>query len=248
MVGGPLTVRLGYRCPCACDGCTLGAIDRGEIGDNRQIIIALSATMNRLDAMNLFVRVADLGSFAAVANQLGVARSVVTRQIAALEEHLGVKLMVRATRKLTLTSAGTSYLDKCRTILDLVEVAEADVMEARLTPRGNLRIGLPLSYGLKRVAPLLPAFQKNLSRDQPSAGLHRPPHQPDRRGHRPVDPHHAPARRRRRRAQARREPPDRRRPRPTTSRATAIPRIPPSSRITSAWAIRPRPTTARWPS
>lgn len=115
--------------------------------------------MNRLDAMNLFVRVADLGSFAAVANQLGVARSVVTRQIAALEEHLSVKLMVRTTRKLTLTSAGASYLDKCRTILDLVEVAEADVMEARLTPRGNLRIGLPLSYGLKRIAPLLPAFQ-----------------------------------------------------------------------------------------
>lgn len=116
--------------------------------------------MNRLDAMNLFVRVADLGSFAAVANQLGVARSVVTRQIAALEEHLGVKLMVRTTRRLTLTSAGASYLDKCRTILDLVESAEADVMEARLTPRGNLRISLPLSYGLKRIAPLLPAFLK----------------------------------------------------------------------------------------
>ena len=76
--------------------------------------------MNRLDAMNLFVRVADLGSFAAVANQFGVARSVVTRQIAALEEHLGVKLMVRTIRKLTLTSAGTSYLDIGRTILDLV--------------------------------------------------------------------------------------------------------------------------------
>lgn len=116
--------------------------------------------MNRLDAMNLFVRVADLGSFAAVANQIGVARSVVTRQIAALEEHLGVKLMVRTTRRLTLTSAGASYLDKCRTILDLVESAEADVMEARLTPRGNLRISLPLSYGLKRIAPLLPAFLK----------------------------------------------------------------------------------------
>ena len=108
--------------------------------------------------MQIFVRVADLGSFAAVASQLGLARSVVTRQIAALEEHLGVKLMVRTTRKLTLTSAGASYLDKCRSILDLVESAEADVMEARLTPRGNLRIGLPLSYGLKRIAPLLPEF------------------------------------------------------------------------------------------
>lgn len=115
--------------------------------------------MNRLDAMTLFVRVADLGSFAAAANQLGLARSVVTRQIAALEEHLGVKLMVRTTRKLTLTSAGANYLDKCRTILDLVDTAEADVMEARLTPRGNLRLSLPLSFGLKRIAPLLPKFQ-----------------------------------------------------------------------------------------
>ena len=116
--------------------------------------------MNRLDAMSLFVRVADLGSFAAVANQFGVARSVVTRQIAALEEHLGVKLMVRTTRRLTLTTAGTSYLQKCRTILDLIDAAEADVMEERLTPRGNLRVSLPLSFGLTRIAPLLPDFLK----------------------------------------------------------------------------------------
>lgn len=116
--------------------------------------------MNRLDAMMLFVRVADLGSFAAAADQLGLTRSVVTRQIAALEDHLGVKLMTRTTRRLTLTSAGTDYLDKCRTILDLVESAETDVMEARLNPRGNLRVGLPLSFGLKRIAPLLPDFQK----------------------------------------------------------------------------------------
>ena len=88
--------------------------------------------------MQIFVRVADLGSFAAVASQLGLARSVVTRQIAALEEHLGVKLMVRTTRKLTLTSAGASYLDKCRSILDLVESAEADVIAA-LAPLAHAR-------------------------------------------------------------------------------------------------------------
>ena len=62
--------------------------------------------MDRLQAMHVFVRVAELGSFSAVAQQLGVARSVITRQIAALEEHLGIKLMVRSTRRLTLTSAG----------------------------------------------------------------------------------------------------------------------------------------------
>lgn len=114
--------------------------------------------MNRLDAMNLFVRVADLGSFAGAAQQLGVARSVVTRQIAALEEYLGVKLIVRTTRKLTLTSPGVHYLAQCRAILQLVDSAEADVMQARNTPRGHLRVGLPLSFGLKRMAPLLPQF------------------------------------------------------------------------------------------
>jgi DNA-binding transcriptional LysR family regulator len=116
--------------------------------------------MNRLDAMYLFVRVAELGSFSAAAQRLDVARSVVTRQIAALEEHLGAKLMVRSTRRLALTSAGTAYLEKCRVILDMVEAAEADVMEERLTPRGTLRIGLPLSYGLKRLAPLLLDFSQ----------------------------------------------------------------------------------------
>ena len=64
--------------------------------------------MDRLDAMQLFVRVAELGSFAGAAQQLGVARSVVTRQIAGLEAHLGVKLMARSTRRLALTSAGTA--------------------------------------------------------------------------------------------------------------------------------------------
>jgi len=116
--------------------------------------------MDRLDAMRLFLRVAELGSFSAVALQAGVARSVVTRQIAALETHLGVKLMARSTRRLALTSAGSAYLEKCRVILNLVEAAEADVAEERLTPRGNIRISLPLSFGLKRLAPLLLDFSQ----------------------------------------------------------------------------------------
>lgn len=116
--------------------------------------------MDRLDAMHLFTRVAELGSFSAAAQQLGVARSVVTRQIAALEAHLGVKLMARSTRRLSLTSAGTAYLEKCRVILNLVEAAETGVAEERLTPRGNIRISLPLSFGLKRLAPLLLDFSQ----------------------------------------------------------------------------------------
>lgn len=114
--------------------------------------------MDRLDAMRTFVRVAELGSFSGVAQQLGVARSVVTRQVAALEAHLGAKLMVRSTRRLSLTSAGTAYLEKCRVILNLVDAAETDVAEERAIARGNVHIGLPLSFGLKRLTPLLLEF------------------------------------------------------------------------------------------
>jgi DNA-binding transcriptional LysR family regulator len=114
--------------------------------------------MNKLESMSLFVRVAELGSFSAVAQQKGMARSVVTRQIAQLEKSLGVKLMTRSTRRLTLTSAGAAYLEKCRVILDLVESAETDLSEANQAPRGAVRITVPLSYGLKRLAPMLLDF------------------------------------------------------------------------------------------
>ena len=116
--------------------------------------------MDRLQAMHLFVRVAELSSFSAVAQQMGLARSAVTRQIAALEQHLGIKLMVRSTRRLMLTSAGAAYLEKCRVILNLVEAAETGVAEERQTPRGMIRISLPLTYGLMRVAPLLLDFAR----------------------------------------------------------------------------------------
>jgi DNA-binding transcriptional LysR family regulator len=116
--------------------------------------------MDRLDAMHCFVRVAELGSFSAVAQQMDVARSVVTRQIAALEAHLGAKLMVRSTRRLALTSAGAAYLEKCRIILNLVEVAETGLAEEGQMPRGLVRISLPLSFGLKCLAPMLLDFSQ----------------------------------------------------------------------------------------
>lgn len=114
--------------------------------------------MDRLSAMQLFVRVAEQGSFSAVALQMGVARSVVTRQVAALEAHLGTKLIARSTRSLALTPAGTAYLEKCRVILNLVDAAETDVAEDRIAPRGSLRVSLPLVFGIRRVAPVLLAF------------------------------------------------------------------------------------------
>lgn len=116
--------------------------------------------MDRLQAMQLFVRVAELSSFTAVAQQMGVARSVVTRQIAALEQHLGLQLMARSTRRLALTPAGAVYLEQCRVILNLVEVAETGAAEERQMPRGRLRISLPLSFGLMRLVPVLLDFAR----------------------------------------------------------------------------------------
>jgi len=114
--------------------------------------------MDKLNAMQLFVRIAETGSFTAVADQLDVARSVVTRQISALEKQLGAKLMTRSTRSLTLTTAGSAYLEKCRVILNMVDAAESSLLEEKTVPRGRIRLGLPLNFGLQCLMPALLEF------------------------------------------------------------------------------------------
>lgn len=114
--------------------------------------------MDRLEGMRLFVKVAELGSFSAVAQQLNVARSVVTRQVAALEAHLGTMLIARSTRRLSLTSAGASYLEQCREILGLVEAAEAGLSAETQAPRGHIRVTLPFSFGLRQLMPMFGEF------------------------------------------------------------------------------------------
>jgi DNA-binding transcriptional LysR family regulator len=116
--------------------------------------------MDQLDGMRLFVRVAEQGSFAAVAQHMGVARSVVTRRITGLETHLGTKLIARSTRRLSLTSAGAIYLEKCREILDMVEAAETGLDAERQMPRGTIHISVPLSFGQRYLAPLLLEFSR----------------------------------------------------------------------------------------
>lgn len=110
--------------------------------------------------MQVFLRVAQTGSFASVANQLDVDRSWVTRQIASLEKHLGTKLITRSTRRLSLTPAGSIYLEKCRLILNMVDSAEADIADENTEPRGQIRLGLPLAFGLQVLTPLLLDFSK----------------------------------------------------------------------------------------
>lgn len=108
--------------------------------------------------MQTFVSVAEAGSFRAVADRLQVARSVVTRQIAALEQHLGVKLINRSTRRLSLTAEGAAYLERCRVILNMVDAAESGLAGESAELRGRIRIGLPLHFGLQALLPTLLDF------------------------------------------------------------------------------------------
>lgn len=114
--------------------------------------------MDLFKTIETFVRVANTGSFTAAADQMNLARSVVTRQIAALESSLGVILLNRSTRKLSLTTAGTLYLRQCRDILDRVQFAAESLHTTRDTPQGDIRFGIPQGIGMRYVMPLLTQF------------------------------------------------------------------------------------------
>ncbi|MBU0752822.1 MAG: LysR family transcriptional regulator [Gammaproteobacteria bacterium] len=114
--------------------------------------------MDRLKLMETFVAVTMRGTLTAAANAEGVAPAVVSRRLDALEERLGVKLMVRTTRKVTLTFEGSAYLEDCQRILRDVGDAEASVSLGGVKARGHLRISAPAGFGRRHVAPQLMQF------------------------------------------------------------------------------------------
>ena len=120
--------------------------------------------MDRLAAMQTFVRVAEAGSFTSVADELNVARSAVTRQIAALEAHLGVKLIARSTRRLSLTSAGAGYIEQCRDILDRIDEAEGNLAGAEF-PRPPVQQSAPQHPAESAGAPFLSKVGHLVHRD-----------------------------------------------------------------------------------
>ncbi len=98
--------------------------------------------MDRIDAMQAFVAVADLEGFAPAARKLGLSASAITRLVASLEERLGARLLQRTTRSVTLTDVGERYLERARRILGDVEEAEASAQAERTQPSGRLdRLG-----------------------------------------------------------------------------------------------------------
>ena len=114
--------------------------------------------MDKLKAFETFASVATRGSLSAAARAEGVAPAEVSRRLDALEEHLGVKLLVRTTRRIALTHEGTAFLDDCQRILAEVAGAEASVSAGGVQASGHLRITAPAGFGRRHVAPLLPDF------------------------------------------------------------------------------------------
>src|SRR5436190_15847977 len=116
--------------------------------------------MDRIDAMQAFVTVADLQGFAAAARKLGLSPSGVTRLIAALEDRLGARLLQRTTRSVTLTDAGARYLERARRILGDVEEAEGAAEGERTRPGGRLAVSAPNGFGRLHVSPVVSAYLK----------------------------------------------------------------------------------------
>ncbi len=114
--------------------------------------------MDRIDAMQAFVAVADLQGFAPAARKLGLSPSGVTRLIAALEEHLGARLLQRTTRSVTLTDVGARYLERARRILADVEEAEGAAEGERTRPSGRLVVSAPVGFGRLHVSPIMSAY------------------------------------------------------------------------------------------
>ena len=111
--------------------------------------------MDRFVAMKAFVAVADTRGFAPAAQRLGISPSVVTRLVARLENQLGIRLLQRTTRSVTLTDAGTRYLERARRVLAELEEAEESAAAERARPTGRLVVSAPSMFGRLHVSPLM---------------------------------------------------------------------------------------------
>jgi DNA-binding transcriptional LysR family regulator len=116
--------------------------------------------MDRIDAMQAFIAVADLNGFAPAARKLGLSPSAVTRLIAALEDRLGARLLQRTTRQVALTDVGARYLERVRHIVADVEEAEGAAEGERTRPSGRLVVSAPVGFGRLHVSPVMSAYLK----------------------------------------------------------------------------------------
>lgn len=114
--------------------------------------------MDQFKEMEAFVAVAQLGSFVKAADKLGLSKAMVSRHVSELEARLGVRLMQRTTRRLSLSDAGADYLQRCAQILGDLHDANAAVSATAVQAQGLLKVTAPLTFGIRHLAPLWGEF------------------------------------------------------------------------------------------
>ena len=116
--------------------------------------------MDRIDTMRAFVTVVSEGSFTRAAERLELSAQLVSKYVARLEQHLGVRLLNRSTRRVSLTEAGTRYHQRALQLLADLEEMESELSEIQTQARGTLRINAPVSFAVHHLPALLSAFQR----------------------------------------------------------------------------------------
>ena len=112
-------------------------------------------TTDNLGGITAFVTTAQLGSFTAAAERLGLTKSAVGKSVGRLEARLGLKLLHRSTRRLSLTPDGETFLARCQQAIDILAQAEAELTSHVVEPSGRLRVDLPSAFGRQRILPVL---------------------------------------------------------------------------------------------
>ena len=120
--------------------------------------------MDKFQGMQLFTRVVDAGSFTGAAEGLGISRALASKLIQTLEDSLGVRLLNRTTRRVSLTDAGRNYYQRVSEILAQLAEAEAEAAELQVEPRGKMRVSAPISFSVLHLAPAFSEFQRRYPR------------------------------------------------------------------------------------
>lgn len=116
--------------------------------------------MDKFRAIRLFVRLAELGSFTRLGEEMSLSKSMVSKEISRLEENIGARLIQRSTRNLQLTQAGLEYLERCRDILERLADADAQAQEDTDTLRGRLKINAPMALGITDLSHMFAEFMQ----------------------------------------------------------------------------------------